>query len=269
MKPTPPLNTTPVDESGLTPTAMKTSTPRRGQLILAGIGEQNEPAIWEGRKGFWVQGDCLFIEADSPQAAIAAYRKEIVATSHNHFCGSIIREKDRARADKAASDLASALAKVAEYEEQQTKLYYWIEKRVVTEGVDPHVLLMDQVDAIYDRLSARIDHLTAKVEQVEKERDEAVYNRETTFIVCDEMREECGRLRDERDIAKQQLDEANAKLGAAEGFRKSVEFTTAAVRRLYHHYSQPNADTSRIAGDLSTSVRLLERALCPKPEGEK
>jgi hypothetical protein len=90
-----------------TPEQIASSLPSRPQTILAGLRKQNEPAEFKGRKGFWVQGDCIFIEADSPQAAIVEYRKTNVAISHNHFCGSIMREKERVNAvTKSESDLA-------------------------------------------------------------------------------------------------------------------------------------------------------------------
>lgn len=89
----------------------------RPKQILAGINYQNEPATFEGRKGFWVQADCVFIERSSPQAAIHTYRQDIlrhsVACSHNHFCGSIMREKERFRADDLERENAELKAEIA------------------------------------------------------------------------------------------------------------------------------------------------------------
>lgn len=68
----------------------------RCEQILSGIKEQNSPAVFEGRSGFWVQGDCVFVEdAKSPQSAIHEYRARIavgrVAVNHN-FGAHGIRE---------------------------------------------------------------------------------------------------------------------------------------------------------------------------------
>lgn len=71
----------------------------RNSEILAGLRGQNEPATFEGREGFWVQADCVFIEASCPQYAINRYRDQLsansIACSHNHFCSSIIYGKSR------------------------------------------------------------------------------------------------------------------------------------------------------------------------------
>ena len=75
--------------------------PNRKERILSGIKSQNEPAIWEGRQGFWVQGDCVFIEAREPVGAINKYREELaaakIACSHNLFCGSLSDAQDLAK----------------------------------------------------------------------------------------------------------------------------------------------------------------------------
>lgn len=63
--------------------------------ILLGLKEQNKPAEFEGRKGFWVQADAVFIEAENPTWAINNYRDELsrgkIGCSHNHFCDAIQR----------------------------------------------------------------------------------------------------------------------------------------------------------------------------------
>lgn len=68
----------------------------------AGLRGQNEPAEHKGMRGYWVQGDCVFIGHDSsPESAIHAYRMALarseIGISHNHFCGSI-RAKELGRA---------------------------------------------------------------------------------------------------------------------------------------------------------------------------
>jgi hypothetical protein len=37
----------------------------------------DEPRIWNGEKGYWVQGECVFVSAISPTHAISIYRKHI------------------------------------------------------------------------------------------------------------------------------------------------------------------------------------------------
>ena len=69
----------------------------RREQILSGIREQNEKAEYRGASGYWVQSDCVFIEADHPQEAIAKYRKRVsdakIGISHNYFCDGISRAK--------------------------------------------------------------------------------------------------------------------------------------------------------------------------------
>jgi hypothetical protein len=69
------------------------------ERVISGIKSQNEPAEWEGRQGFWVQGDCVFVEASEPVAAINKYREELaaakIACSHNLFCGDLTPNKVR------------------------------------------------------------------------------------------------------------------------------------------------------------------------------
>lgn len=61
--------------------------------ILAGIHAQHTPATWHGKHGFWVQGDCVFLEGRDPDEAITAYRQHLaqgdIGISHNLFCGSL------------------------------------------------------------------------------------------------------------------------------------------------------------------------------------
>lgn len=71
------------------------STPLLGRTdqILAGLRGQNEIATFEGMGGYWVQADCVFIHAPSPQRAIEIYRRKMsyaqIACSHNHHCDGI------------------------------------------------------------------------------------------------------------------------------------------------------------------------------------
>lgn len=69
----------------------------RTDQILSGLNGQNEPAEFEGRKGFWVQSDCIFIEANNPVWAINNYRDELsrnrIGCNHNHFCDAIQRSR--------------------------------------------------------------------------------------------------------------------------------------------------------------------------------
>lgn len=69
----------------------------RTDQILSGLNGQNEPAEFEGRKGFWVQADAVFIESENPTWAINNYRDELsrgkVGCSHNHFCDAIQRSR--------------------------------------------------------------------------------------------------------------------------------------------------------------------------------
>ena len=71
---------------------------------MAGIRSQNEPAEFDGQRGFWVQGDCVFIPEQDLQkcacgkvhigAAIQEYRMRMergkIGISHNRFCGSLL-----------------------------------------------------------------------------------------------------------------------------------------------------------------------------------
>lgn len=65
----------------------------RPERIIQGLTSQNEQAEFEGRKGFWVQGDAVFIEASNPVWAINNYRDELskgkIGCSHNYGCSSI------------------------------------------------------------------------------------------------------------------------------------------------------------------------------------
>ena len=65
--------------------------------ILDGLKGQNEQAKAHGVSGFWVQGDCVFMQASTPHTAIEHYRERIaearIAINHNHACGSIIARK--------------------------------------------------------------------------------------------------------------------------------------------------------------------------------
>lgn len=59
--------------------------------ILYGLTSQNEQAEFGGRKGFWVQTDCMFIEEDSAGSAISKFRNEMgrIAYNHNFGCSAI------------------------------------------------------------------------------------------------------------------------------------------------------------------------------------
>lgn len=65
----------------------------RREEILSGITSQNEQAEFEGRKGFWVQSSCVFIEASDPVWAILKFREDMesnkIACSHNFGCSAI------------------------------------------------------------------------------------------------------------------------------------------------------------------------------------
>jgi len=61
--------------------------------ILDGLTSQNEQAEFEGRKGFWVQADCVFIEAANAACAIDTYREDLskarIGCSHNFACSAL------------------------------------------------------------------------------------------------------------------------------------------------------------------------------------
>ena len=71
----------------------------RTEQVVRGLRGQNEPAVFEGQKGFWVQGDAVFIRVATPEEAIQRYRDRLgrgtIMISHNHFCGSIQEAKSR------------------------------------------------------------------------------------------------------------------------------------------------------------------------------
>ena len=60
---------------------------------LAGLRGQNDIATFDGTSGYWVQADCVFIRAASPEDAIAEYRLKVsagnIACSHNRNCAGI------------------------------------------------------------------------------------------------------------------------------------------------------------------------------------
>ena len=68
----------------------------RSDLILAGLpGHTNEQACFDGKRGYWVQTDCVLIEADDAATAIAQFRHKMansgqIACNHN-FGTSAIR----------------------------------------------------------------------------------------------------------------------------------------------------------------------------------
>lgn len=92
----------------------------RQQDILSGLKDQNEPAEYDGQRGFWVQGDCAFLSTNRPEDAIEQNRRRMsgaeIGISHNHFCGSIgalrmdreharlIAERDAARAQASSAE---------------------------------------------------------------------------------------------------------------------------------------------------------------------
>lgn len=65
----------------------------RREQILSGLTSQNEQATFQGRKGFWIQTDCVFIEADDAGSAISKFRKEMgrIACNHNFGCSAICK----------------------------------------------------------------------------------------------------------------------------------------------------------------------------------
>lgn len=67
----------------------------RSKEILDGLASQNSPATFQGRMGFWCQGDCVFIQGvDCQFLAIEAYRERLgkasIGITHNYHCGSIL-----------------------------------------------------------------------------------------------------------------------------------------------------------------------------------
>jgi hypothetical protein len=80
----------------------------RSDQILNGLNGYNHPATFEGQTGFWCQGDCILIQADTPHQAIDRYRQRIseakIAISHN-FGTSGIRLAE-------ANCIASSIAKI-------------------------------------------------------------------------------------------------------------------------------------------------------------
>jgi len=67
--------------------------PSRTNEILNGIAEQNKPAVYNGRSGYWCQAECVFIEAAHPTDAIQKYRtlRHDIAINHNNGCSEIMR----------------------------------------------------------------------------------------------------------------------------------------------------------------------------------
>ena len=63
------------------------------QRILDGIKSHNEPAEWNGNKGFWVQADCAFEIASTATYAIELYRRDLanfdIGCSHNLHCDAL------------------------------------------------------------------------------------------------------------------------------------------------------------------------------------
>ena len=65
----------------------------RRQRVRDSIISQNEQTEFEGQSGFWVQADCAFIPAITPQSAIEIYRRELskanIGISHNFHCDAL------------------------------------------------------------------------------------------------------------------------------------------------------------------------------------
>lgn len=63
--------------------------------ILASIrGKKvNDQIEYKGQRGYWVQGQCVFIEASDSVQAINLYREAIkkaeIGVNHNHYCGTL------------------------------------------------------------------------------------------------------------------------------------------------------------------------------------
>jgi hypothetical protein len=64
------------------------------EKILSGLTEQNSPAKFNGRKGFWVQAEAVFIEGENLTYAISDYRDAFaerrIACHHNFACPVIV-----------------------------------------------------------------------------------------------------------------------------------------------------------------------------------
>ena len=63
--------------------------------INEGLAAGNDLSLYEGKLGYWVQGDCVFIHGvGSAFEAIEKYRREltqgIIAISHNRGCSAIL-----------------------------------------------------------------------------------------------------------------------------------------------------------------------------------
>ena len=71
----------------------------KSDRIALGLPEAtNTPAEYNGNHGYWVQSDCVFVVATSPEDAIASYRQGVadaaIGISHNFGCAAIQRIRE-------------------------------------------------------------------------------------------------------------------------------------------------------------------------------
>lgn len=204
-------------------------TPGRTDRILAGINTQNDPAEFDGRKGFWVQADAVFIEAENPSWAISRYRTQLaennVACSHNHFCGSILH----AKANKETQSLERQLAEVRAEIDKARSLCEEIESfsAAATQTVTPAEVRNEIFYAI--RELARKGCVRKWEDNTWSQLQKTAIERDQLRSVADGLAEALARdaqLFDEMDLVQWSED---SDFGKAE-YREAQETTIAALR---------------------------------------
>ena len=142
----------------------QTPTPRT-DLILAGLPEHtNSQACFDGRRGYWIQTDCVLIEADDPSTAIQLFRHRIansgnIACNHN-LASSAIR---LATLQRELAAQAETIAGLKAYPKDRAN---W------AEGWDDHIRAINprlmKAEAERDQLKAEVQDLLGRLDAADK-----------------------------------------------------------------------------------------------------
>jgi hypothetical protein len=109
------MSTSPFPASIVSPSApaQDDACGRPDHAVLSGLSPHtNSPASFEGRTGFWVQTDCVFIEEGDASSAILEFRRRMaetgrIAVNHNHGTSGVRQLMAQSKIEELSAQLAT------------------------------------------------------------------------------------------------------------------------------------------------------------------
>ena len=142
------------------------------ERILSGIGEQSKPAELDGKKGFWCQPCCVFIEARDATTAINKLREGMadgslyVTINHNNFCDNIQRLRWRKIHLALRAKIVNTVISVANYFPGIQAAEPHVQLNVITDSHMGYSAALTEAHAVIEALRIRADLTKEQVSEI-------------------------------------------------------------------------------------------------------